>query len=107
MSYKSRIPRIAIDLAARTEALERTVADRVVDAARERVPVLTGRLKDAIHAERGEGGVYVIAGNREVFYGNIVEHGGAHTPPHPFLIPAAEQMRAEVSSFGYAALKGL
>lgn len=107
--YKSRIPLLAAELTARVKGLEQEVADRVVAGAKERVPVLTGRLRDEIHTEPADdgGGVFVFAGDREVFYGNIIEHGGAHTPPHPFLIPAAEQVKAQVESFGRAALKGL
>jgi HK97 gp10 family phage protein len=109
LSYKSRIPGIAAELTARVNALEQEVADRVVEGAKERVPVLTGRLRDEIHTEPDDAstGIFVVAGSREVFYGNIVEHGGAHSPPRPFLIPAAEQVKAEVESFGRSALRGL
>jgi HK97 gp10 family phage protein len=109
LSYKSRIPGLAAELTARVNALEQEVADRVVAGAKERVPVLSGRLRDAIHTEPEDSGsgIFVVAGNNGVFYGNIVEHGGAHSPPHPFLIPAAEQVKAEVESFGRSALRGL
>jgi HK97 gp10 family phage protein len=81
------------------------VPKTIAGAARDRVPVATGRLRDAIHVEHDGGGFEVRAGNTEVFYGHIVEHGGAYTAPQPFLIPALEASRAKVVADVHAALK--
>lgn len=83
-------------------------AEMVASRAKDRVPVKTGKLRDAIHVEREGAGEYaVIAGDTEVFYGHIVEHGGAHTPARPFLTPAAEETRDEYRAAAKAALKRL
>jgi hypothetical protein len=49
----------------------------------------------------------VVAGNEDVFYGHIVEHGGAHSAAQPFMVPAAEDSRGEINSIGRRALRGL
>jgi HK97 gp10 family phage protein len=108
VSYKSSLPKITAELAVRLDAATREAADLIAARAKDRVPVLTGRLRDAIHVEAaGVGEHAVVAGSREIFYGNIVEHGGAHTPPRPFLIPAFEESRDEALKLGAAALRGL
>jgi HK97 gp10 family phage protein len=108
LSYKSRLPQIAAELGARMDALTRTTAEIVEQRAKDRVPVATGKLKNAIHVEReGVGEHMVIAGDTEVFYGHIVEHGGSNTPAQPFMTPAVEQTRAELRAIGARALKGL
>lgn len=104
--YQSRIPKIAAELALTLDSVADAGARMVESRAKDRVPVLSGKLRDAIHVEReGVGEYAVIAGNTEAFYGHIVEHGSAHTPPHPFLIPAAEETRAEYVSAAKAALR--
>jgi HK97 gp10 family phage protein len=108
LSYKSRLPQIAAELAGRMDAVTKTTAEIVEQRAKDRVPVATGKLKNAIHIEReGVGEHMVIAGDTDAFYGHIVEHGGAHTPARPFLTPAVEQTRAELRAIGARALKGL
>lgn len=107
MSYKSRIPRITIELEGHLEAAVKAAAALVAARARDRVPVNTGRLRDAIHVEEGASEATVVAGDTEAFYGHIVEHGGAHTPPHPFMVPAAEESRGEIAELGKRALRGL
>lgn len=108
MAYQSRLPRIAAELAVRTDAAAAEAAVVIARHAKERVPVDTGRLRDAIHTERvGTGEHAVIAGDREVFYGHLVEHGGAHTPPRPFLIPAVDEARGELAALTLTALRDL
>ena len=108
MSYTSRIPKITAELAARVDAAVAAGAELVENRAKDRVPVLTGRLRDAIHTERrGVAEVEVVAGGRDVFYGHIIEHGGAHTPARPFMVPAAEESRDEVSELIAAVLRKL
>lgn len=108
MSYKSRLPQIAADLGMRMDAVAREGAELIADEARDRVPVDTGRLQDAIHVERIHLGEYaVVAGDNEAFYGHIVEHGGAFTPARPFLVPALEDNRAQIIALASLELRGL
>jgi HK97 gp10 family phage protein len=106
--FKSRLPMIAAELLPRLGGAASAGAELIAQAARERVPVDTGRLRDAIHVEAdGPGEFAVIAGNNEVFYGHIVEHGGAHTAARPFMIPALEASRGEITKIAKEALRSL
>ena len=95
---QSLLPTIAATLDTVTATAVQAAAERVASNARSRVPVNTGRLRDAIHTEADGNDVYVVAGGGEhnVFYGHLVEFGGAHTPPRPFLIPAMENERNQI-----------
>lgn len=108
MSYTSKLPQIAAQLGARMDAVAKVTAERIEARAKERAPVSTGRLRDAIHVERtGVGEYQVIAGDTTVFYAHIVEHGGARTGPRPFMTPALEETRPDVETLGREALEGL
>jgi HK97 gp10 family phage protein len=96
MSYKSRLPRIEAEIVVKSEAAATAAARLIAARAKDRVPVASGRLRDAIHIEHEDGGVAVVAGNTEAFYGHIVEHGGVFTPAHPFLRPAVDESRDEI-----------
>lgn len=90
VTLKSRIPLIMENL---DDTLLETVtelAERIADGARERVPVDTGALRDAIHVRADEEGVAVVAGDNVAYYGHIIENGSVKAPAHPFLIPAYE-----------------
>lgn len=89
----SRIPEIIGEIPGAVTDAMRATADAVADGARERVPVDSGSLRDAIHVEEIPDGFRVVAGDTEAFYGHIVEHGGTRTPPRPFLVPALEAER--------------
>jgi HK97 gp10 family phage protein len=102
--YTSRIPKIALELDPAVMAALDAGAHLVAEAAKERVPVNTGRLRDAIHVEHDGDDVAVVAGDTEAFYGHIVEHGSTYVPPHPFLIPAMEANRTEVVGMVKAAI---
>jgi HK97 gp10 family phage protein len=92
--YTSRIPRIADELVPAVSAAVALAADLVMADAKVRAPVETGRLKEAIHVDRvGEMEYMVRAGNTDVFYGHIVEHGGVRHAGQPFLVPALEAER--------------
>ena len=94
---RSRLPKITLEMLPAVEAALRIGAEQIVEAAKERVPVRTGTLRDSIHVVRdGELEFMVRAGDTDAFYGHIVEHGGANTAPHPFLIPAIEAKRGQV-----------
>jgi HK97 gp10 family phage protein len=105
---KSRLPQIAVEIdIVVDEALERG-AENVAHAAQVRVPVDTGKLRDAIHVESEREGKYVVAGDGgEVFYGHMVEHGTTRQPPRPFLVPALEESRNEVVNIVSVALRRL
>jgi len=104
---KSRIPEIIAELGPAVEEATVAGADLIAESAKARVPVDTGRLRDAIHVETGPEGAYVIAGNRDAFYGHIIEHGSAAygTPPRPFLVPALEENRIDVERLVSAAIR--
>jgi HK97 gp10 family phage protein len=106
--YRSRLPKIAAELVATMDGIAEGGAMFVSERAKQRVPVDTGKLRDAIHVERDEFASYaVVAGNSKAFYGHIVEHGSVHTPPHPFLVPALEESRADIEAAAAAALRKL
>jgi HK97 gp10 family phage protein len=94
---KNRISEIAAELPPKIDVGIAKGAVLVMQYAKMRAPVRTGRLRNAIHVEReGFAEHAVVAGDRDAFYGHIVEHGGAHSGAHPFLIPAVESARKEV-----------
>jgi HK97 gp10 family phage protein len=109
MAYRSRIPRVAALLPIRAAEAARLGAELVERRAKDRVPVRSGALRDAIHVEAtGLGEFTVVAGDDEdVFYGHIVEHGGARTSAQPFLIPAGEETRKDLVKLGIRALRTL
>lgn len=80
-------------------------AQEVSQSAKDRVPVRTGRLLQAIHVEPSDEGATVIAGDHDVFYGHMVEHGTTHSPPHPFLVPALEEHREDIVATVVAAIR--
>lgn len=104
----SRISEIVASLGPEVAKAVEAGADLVAQSAKDRVPVDTGRLKDAIHVEPDpeDAGFAVVAGNNKVFYGNMVEHGGAvNRAPHPFLIPALEADRPAIEALIAGAVK--
>lgn len=107
-SLQSRLPQIAEALRPRVSAAVKAGAELVAQEARQRVPVQTGTLRDAIRAERTDAAQYtVIAGDKDAFYGHLVEFGTSRTAPRPFLTPAVEAKRDEVKNLVGEALKGL
>lgn len=104
---KSRLPTITAEMHARVEAAVEVGAHGIVEEAQSRVPVSSGKLRDAIHVDRQADGVHVVAGDMDAWYGHLVEHGTARTPPRPFLVPAFESKRDDLLTEVRAALKGL
>lgn len=86
----SRLPQIIAQLPGATDEALKQGADAVAEGAKERVPVSTGALRNAIHVEEAEGGYSVVAGDGDAFYGHMVEYGTTNAPAHPFLIPSYE-----------------
>lgn len=105
---KSRLPQIAAELAPRADAAVGEGAELVAQYARFRVPVDEGDLRDAIEPRRERmGSHFVIAGDTDVFYGHMVEHGTTKQPPRPFLVPALGDAEGEIVRMVAASLKGL
>lgn len=105
-SYKSRIPQFTAALAPRVDDLVEDVAEVIAMGARRRVAVDTGELLSKIHVRRsGMGEFMVVAGDRETFYGHLVENGTTHSPAQPFMVPAAEDARSVVPKMGRVALR--
>jgi HK97 gp10 family phage protein len=102
---RSRLPEIIAELGPAVEEAAAAGAELIAESAKARVPVVTGRLRDAIHVEASSEGVYVIAGDREAFYGHIIEHGSVNAPAHPFLLPSLEENRSKVEDGVKAAIR--
>jgi HK97 gp10 family phage protein len=105
LMLKSRIPEIAAELQFLIEGGLAAGAEVVAEAAKQRVPVETGELRDAIHVDKEPEGVYVIAGDSRTFYAHFVEHGTTRTAPRPFLVPALEASRGEIEKIASAGLR--
>jgi HK97 gp10 family phage protein len=108
MTLHSRFNVIAAHLDEAVDLAMRQLAEEVVTGAKSRVPVDTGKLRDAIHIDHRDDGEYaIVAGDTDAWYGHIVEHGGTKTPPHPFLIPAAEAARQHIDDRVRYALRNI
>lgn len=104
---RSRLPEITAEMHARVEAAIEHAAHGIADEAKTRVPVASGKLRDAIHVDRQSDGVHVMGGDTDAWYGHLVEHGTARTSPRPFLVPAFEAQKEHLIAEVAAALKGL
>ena len=108
MITRNRFPQIIAELTPKLGAAVQAGAEIIERGAKERAPVDEGNLRAAIHTDRdGPLAVRVVAGNADVFYGHLVEHGTVRTAPRPFLVPAAEAARGEVLALVRTALRGL
>jgi HK97 gp10 family phage protein len=110
----NRFPLIRRQLRPRSLAGTRKIAEEIADRARQRAPVKTGALRDAIHVRDTPAGHAVVAGDSDAFYGHFVEFGTAGggrgqppQPPRPFLIPAVEEARLGAEATVAASLRGL
>ena len=97
MALQSRIPQIIGELDDKLLEGVSDLAERVAEGARDRVPVETGALRDAIHVVVEDDAVSVVAGDNVAFYGHIIENGSVNAPPHPFLVPAFEAERPNLA----------
>lgn len=98
MPRENRIGEFAAGLPALMRQVQLQTAERIVEGAKERVPVdpnAETHLRDAIHVHEDEDGVSVVAGNREHWWGHILEHGSVKMAPRPFLMPAVEEQTAQ------------
>ena len=100
MALRSNLPEIAAKLDAEVKAAAAAAAELVAERAKERAPYDPAgsgeHLRDAIHTQQTADGTLVVAGDKDVFYGHMVEHGTSHSAPHPFLVPALEESRGEI-----------
>lgn len=70
--------------------------------------VVNDDLGQAVHVENvGPGEYSVLAGDEDVFYGHMLEHGTTHSPPYPFLVPALETEEDTILALVGGALRGL
>ena len=77
------------------QALEEN-ADIVVEEAKSRVPVKTGKLQASIHAvKKGENKIRIVADakKKRYYYGNLIEYSPRGKP---FMRPALEAKRDEI-----------
>lgn len=109
-TLKSRLPEIAAEIRPKVGSAVKWGAERVAEDAADNLdlgpePI---HLAERIHVERRAAAEYaVVAGDEEAFYGHIVEHGGVHSAPHPFLVPALEGRRDDFIALVTGALRGL
>ena len=105
----SRLGTIARKLDEEIDPGIRNAAEEISESAKSRVPVESGRLRDAIHVEKvGEGQYAVVAGDgHDVYYGHMVEFGTTHSAARPFLTPAYEAVRPHIDALVRAALRDL
>lgn len=109
VTLESRLNAIAAELKPRAVAAIHIAANGIEESAKARVPVgeSSPHLRDAIHVRPDDDGAAVVAGNDDLFYGHMVEFGTRNAAPRPFLIPALEMRRAEVTKIVAEALKSL
>lgn len=93
---RSRLPQIIAELPGASDEALKDAAEQLAEAVRERVPVASGALRDAVHVQEVEHGYAVVAGDSDAFYGHMVEFGTTHTAARPFLIPAFEAQKDEI-----------
>ena len=104
----SRFPFIAAELRPRVSAAIKEGAEDVATGAKERVPVQTGALRDAIYVKRGGPAQYeVYAGDENAFYGHMVERGTKYATARPFLVPAADDEQELIVAAVSLVLRGL
>ena len=114
MSYESKIPKFLAELAPAIDAALVKGAHLIADDAQQRLHPhrLTGELEREVHVDdRKRRGVWVLAGDPKdpffAFYGTFLEFGTRHAPAYPFMIPAFESKRDEVTGLVDAAVRGI
>ena len=113
-TLKSRFPEIAAELRPKVGAAVKVGAEVVAEKAAQKVPdapPLAEGLIASINVRREDVAEYSV--NADEFYAPFVEFGhergkgSSSAPPHPFMVPAAEESRATVEALVTAALRGL
>ena len=88
----NRFPEIRRKGIAAVEDAIKAIADDVLEDAKRRAPVETGRLRDSIELVIVGSTAYIRVGAP---YAKFVEFGAVHAPAHPFLRPAVRKGEAE------------
>jgi hypothetical protein len=119
VSMKSDLDNIASGIGDEVAEVMREKTEEVANAARQAAPRgPTGNLADSIEVVeadlKGQRGYRVVAdarstsGKYDVPYGHMVEYGSVHNdPPKPFLTPALDERRDEITEAVEAKLKEL
>jgi HK97 gp10 family phage protein len=109
VTMESELDNIASGISDEVAEVMRNGAEEIATAARAAVPRgATGNLADSIEVVesdlKGQRGYRVVAdarstsGKYEVPYGHMVEYGSVHNdPPKPFLTPALDERRDEIT----------
>jgi hypothetical protein len=82
----NRLPQLATKLHRELVDITEGAGKVGVRVARQRVPVLTGALKESIHVE-GSGLKLKVASEKD--YAAIIEYGGRNRLPQPYMRPGA------------------
>jgi HK97 gp10 family phage protein len=101
MGLTSHLPEFIAGLESAMREIELAGAEKIAETARERVPYdpnTAEHLRDHIHVKETEEGVLVVAGDKQAWWGHMVEHGTTHSPPEPFLIPSLEENVGEIET---------
>jgi len=111
-TLQSRLPLIAATLQTKVSAAVKAGSEIIAEAAQANLVagghIRSDELGQAIHVEReGPAEYSVVAGNKDAFYGHMLENGTTHSPPYPFLIPALEENEDTVLYLVQGALEGL
>jgi len=77
----------------------KTAAETVLESAKDKVPVDTGKLKDTLGISKvktKDGAKYIEVGitkgdNSDIYYGKFIEWGTSQRPATPYLQPAYEE----------------
>lgn len=108
VKVKSRIPEIASEMPHAVKVALEDGAHLIAQEAKQRAPDAPPYgegLVEAIHVEEEPEGFYVVAGDSDVFYGHLVEHGTSHSAPRPFLIPSLVDQASEVVGLARSSVK--
>ena len=72
------------------------VADLIANEARRRCPASSGALRGTIRTTKKKEAkdIWVIAGDKKVYYARFVEYGTVNSPAKPFMRPALSASKA-------------
>jgi HK97 gp10 family phage protein len=106
VTYKSRLPEIAVSIDPRVSAATKSGAELIAEEAKGRT--WSHRVAETTHVEfDGSADWKIVFGDREVFWAHFEEFGTTRAPAHPFAIPAKEAKNEEVVAMVAAALEKL
>lgn len=100
-----KFARLEVAAKASEKPMAEAVGHAVLDAARQKAPVLTGALRDSLEEiEDPDGGVLV---GTDIPYAPFVEFGTSNMAAEPFLRPAADSAAPQVGELAGRALNTL